>query len=172
MFITRLFKLFILNQNEKDVTIVEIDNYDGAKSADLEFKINLNTDQTSILAVIVKYSVLSFITITSSQIFLISCINRSISLITNENHYKFGYKLFAICFTLNCCINSICILLNFQFIHSWYIHLCCICEKMCNSICNKHAMKKIENQYQKQETKKLEDNTKQNVVEYTPLSQR
>ena len=163
MFIMRLFKLLILNSNEKDITII-----DGT-SNDKQFQINLNIDQTSILALVVKYTVLSFITIISSQIFLISCINRSISLMTNEDHYQNGLILFSICFTVNCCINSVCILLNFKFSHSWYIYICCICEKCGNGICKKNAMKKIKNQYENMETMKLEENTKQHIVEYSAL---
>ena len=160
MFITRLFVLFMLNAEKKNTA-----NFNDEKD---EMNITINADQASVLESIVKHTSLDVIAIISSQVFLISNINRSISL-SNEKHYEIGYLVFAICLTLNCCINSICILLNFKFSHSWYKTVCCIGDRCCRCICKQYLMQKVKKEYQEQEIMKLEDDTTQHIVEYTQV---
>ena len=98
----------------------------------------LNRLQIKIVSSMSKVTILSSVAIVSTQIFLIY-IGVLYWLGEPEMLNNIRYALLA----LDVCINSICVILNFDFANIWYHRLCCCCAYCCNKICAYKARKQM-----------------------------
>eukprot|EP00483_Globobulimina_turgida_P004511 UN04520 len=103
--------------------------------------------QQSILTVASKYSILSFLAIFSTQLFLIGAVNNDFSFsIPHSSWYIDGYIIYCCLLSFNCLVNCVCIFLNLEVNSIYYYMICGSCDNCCFSCCirisKKYSMEK------------------------------
>ena len=142
MFISRLIQLILLR---------ETNNFSSSQIRDdisNDLQINLEEYQQKILNVVIKYFILSTIAIISSQIFFISSIILDISFNSSNSCCSQRFNIISSYINItimgiDCCINCLCIFLNFQFKPKWYSLICNCFRKCCQYICLKYVKKRL-----------------------------
>eukprot|EP01084_Bolivina_argentea_P019155 35621_1 len=105
---------------------------------------SLNIQQKSIVYTASKYTILTSIAIVSTQLYLISGVNNGIAVMrynASKLYYNDSFRIYVALLTIDCCINSLCVCLNFEFSKTWYNSLCFLCNSCCNVICIKISKK-------------------------------
>ena len=111
-----------------------------------QLSIRIKQNDENILNIAVKYFILSFIAIILCQLFMIiSAIQKYSFKYFNFDYlfYEISETFIIIMLSIDCCINCICIFLNFGFKHKWYLFICNKCHKQCKVICLKYVTRKL-----------------------------
>eukprot|EP01084_Bolivina_argentea_P034627 64103_1 len=109
-----------------------------------------------IFDVMIKYFLLTFLTVTSTQIFTASQIVHSISIdyAVETGIFQFYYTVYMVHFTLNCIdsvISTLYIILTFPFSKRFYNKFCNCFHMQCIAIWSKPMMEKMNEHIQNQE---------------------
>lgn len=100
----------------------------------------LTQSQLKIVSSMSKVTILSIVCIVSTQcLFMFSGIMFWMKMLTWED-------IETMLLVLDAIINSICVVLNFDFASIWYRRMCCCCDYCCGKLCAYHTEQKW-NQY-------------------------
>ena len=99
---------------------------------------SLNKSQMKIVLSMSKVTILSCVAILSTQSYLIYC-----GLLYSAGQPEIPNNIRYILVSLDCVINSICVVLSFDFADEWYHKLCCCCECCCTRLCAYQAKREF-----------------------------
>ena len=109
-------------------------NVDIARLSDNENKLRLKYKQIN--NIIANISILSIWSLISTQLLMIAiCIEFFMHNI-EANTMHIVSTIWMIIWTLDCCINSFCLFLSFDFALGWYLCACSRCHKDCVKCCS------------------------------------
>ena len=133
-----LMTIFIQRLRRLNIEIgVNDNNFDKNKS--IQSDSTLNKSQMMIVSSMSKVTILSCVAIISTQVFLIyEGIIYWLGTPVMLNNIR--YLLVA----LDCSINSICVVLSFDFANRFYNRLCCCCDYGCQRLCTYQAKKQLD----------------------------
>lgn len=109
-------------------------NLDIARLSDGDHKLRLKYKQIN--NIIAKISILSIWSLTSTQLLMIAvCIEFFMHNIEANTMHIISF-IWMIIWALDCCINSFCLFLSFDFALGWYLCACTKCHKDCVKCCS------------------------------------
>eukprot|EP01083_Nonionella_stella_P087426 243246_1 len=128
------------NTNQLDVDLLanqkQKEHQKDVHSGAIEHSTVFYTQQETILYIASKYAILSFIAITSTQLFLVSAAINALSF-KNETteYYLASFSVYYGLLAMDCLINALCICLNLEYNDTWFWNCCCFCHSLCYCMC-------------------------------------